>query len=308
MYSVYKITNLINNKCYIGSSVQVKRRWRQHKSIAFNKNSKQYNYPLYRAFRKYGLENFKFEIICDDFNSIEAMQNYEKQMIYYYNSYNYGYNQTYETLNYFSGTENFKKYIQERSQKCAKVDCYNSILEIYNSYHDAARKNGYDENSASLIRSICKGQIRSSKGEVFKDLDNNGNVIDVIYKTLSPRRKKIYAINVLTLEEYFYESISDAARKNNIERKRIQACISGNQRFSIVHNLIFREMNEYGDIIEIENTPTIDEKIEQYNQTNPVINGERHNIREWCKIYNISPPSVYKRLKKGMDITTPKRR
>ena len=30
MYSVYKITNKINNKCYIGSSIRVEKRWNGH--------------------------------------------------------------------------------------------------------------------------------------------------------------------------------------------------------------------------------------------------------------------------------------
>ena len=30
MYSVYKITNLTNNKSYIGSSIRVETRWREH--------------------------------------------------------------------------------------------------------------------------------------------------------------------------------------------------------------------------------------------------------------------------------------
>lgn len=30
MYSVYKITNLTNNKSYIGSSIRVEKRWREH--------------------------------------------------------------------------------------------------------------------------------------------------------------------------------------------------------------------------------------------------------------------------------------
>ena len=63
MVGIYKITNLINNHCYIGQSVQIERRWKNHKITAFNKNDKGYQYPLYRAIRKYGLENFSFEII-----------------------------------------------------------------------------------------------------------------------------------------------------------------------------------------------------------------------------------------------------
>lgn len=60
---IYKITNLINNKIYIGQSTNIKKRWNDHKSSAFNDNSKVYDYPLYRAIRKYGLDNFSFEII-----------------------------------------------------------------------------------------------------------------------------------------------------------------------------------------------------------------------------------------------------
>lgn len=43
-----------------------------------------------------------------------------------------------------------------------------------------------------------------------------------------------------------------------------------------------------------------------------MINGERHNIKEWCQIFNITPTTVYQRIKKGMTIeeaiTKPKRR
>ena len=63
MIGIYKITNLINGKSYIGQSVDIHRRFIAHKNTAFNPNSKNYNNPLYRAIRKYGLDNFSFEAI-----------------------------------------------------------------------------------------------------------------------------------------------------------------------------------------------------------------------------------------------------
>ncbi len=92
MFTVYKITNKINNKCYIGSSIRVEMRWKQHINPSKEKNNSGYNYPLYKAFRKYGIDNFNFEILKDDFETIEEMQRYEKEMIIFYNSYNNGYN------------------------------------------------------------------------------------------------------------------------------------------------------------------------------------------------------------------------
>ena len=55
---IYKIENLINNKVYIGQSTCIEIRWVNHKAAACKKD-----YPLYRAMRKYGVENFLFSII-----------------------------------------------------------------------------------------------------------------------------------------------------------------------------------------------------------------------------------------------------
>lgn len=53
---IYKITNIINNKFYIGKSVNINNRWRQHKLA---KDSS----PLHQAMLKYGKDNFIIEII-----------------------------------------------------------------------------------------------------------------------------------------------------------------------------------------------------------------------------------------------------
>ena len=63
MIGIYKITNLINGKSYIGQSVNINKRFIAHKSAAFNTNNKKYNFPLYRAIRKYGIDNFRFDVL-----------------------------------------------------------------------------------------------------------------------------------------------------------------------------------------------------------------------------------------------------
>lgn len=88
MIGIYKITNLINNYCYIGQSVDIKTRWNHHK----NYSKKYSHYPLYEAFRKYGIENFSFEIIEEC--PINELNEKEIYWIKFYDSYNNGYNQT----------------------------------------------------------------------------------------------------------------------------------------------------------------------------------------------------------------------
>lgn len=94
MQGIYKITNLVNNKCYIGKTNNIERRWQDHKRLALTEGHKEYNKVLYQAMRKYGLENFIFEIIenLDDY-SISGER--EQYWIKYYDSYYNGYNESF---------------------------------------------------------------------------------------------------------------------------------------------------------------------------------------------------------------------
>jgi hypothetical protein len=58
---IYKITNVVNGKCYIGSSVNVKVRFYAHKSHL--KHNKHDNRHLQAAYNKYGVDNFLFEVL-----------------------------------------------------------------------------------------------------------------------------------------------------------------------------------------------------------------------------------------------------
>lgn len=82
---VYKITNQVNGKCYIGITNNYNKRWSNHKTVYNNTNSKEYDKPLYRAFRKYGLENFRFEVLESDLSLEQASQK-EQDLIKEYHS------------------------------------------------------------------------------------------------------------------------------------------------------------------------------------------------------------------------------
>lgn len=77
--AIYKITNLINNKTYIGQSVHPNKRWIEHNQKANNQSD---NYPIHLAIHKYGKENFSFKIL----EWTEDYDNREKELINYYNS------------------------------------------------------------------------------------------------------------------------------------------------------------------------------------------------------------------------------
>lgn len=90
---IYKIENKINGKVYIGQSINIEQRWIGHKKNIFACNNS-YNYPLYQAIRKYGLENFDFSIVEECL--IEQLNEKEIYYIKLYNSFlSNGYNQTF---------------------------------------------------------------------------------------------------------------------------------------------------------------------------------------------------------------------
>ena len=86
---IYKITNKINNKIYIGlTTTSLVNRWNSHKGAA--KSNPRH---LYCSMRKYGVENFEIEQI-DEASTLEELGQLERKYIAQYNSKNpeIGYN------------------------------------------------------------------------------------------------------------------------------------------------------------------------------------------------------------------------
>ena len=88
---IYKITNTINDKSYIGQTIQnVKERFYQHCATKCSKAVS--NMAIHRAIKKYGKSNFTVEVI-EEIDSAN-LNDRERYWIKYYNSYNNGYNST----------------------------------------------------------------------------------------------------------------------------------------------------------------------------------------------------------------------
>lgn len=85
MGAIYCYTNLINQKKYIGQSIDPKQRYNAHKSSAFNESAREYNSPLHRAMRKYGYDNFSYTILQET-NDIDLLNELEIFYIAYYNT------------------------------------------------------------------------------------------------------------------------------------------------------------------------------------------------------------------------------
>lgn len=92
--TIYKITNTVNQRMYIGQTVQSTTiRWKQHVRSALNTKCKAGNTVMARAIRKYGEESFTIETVVAGV-PIEWLDAFEKYWINHYNTYTNGYNST----------------------------------------------------------------------------------------------------------------------------------------------------------------------------------------------------------------------
>ena len=85
---VYKITNTITGDFYVGSSKNIKERWRSHKKPSVWKRCP--NSPMYQDFQKYGVDKFEFEILAEvePEQLKEAEQQFIETLKPTYNNYN----------------------------------------------------------------------------------------------------------------------------------------------------------------------------------------------------------------------------
>lgn len=96
MFTIYKVTNRINGKAYIGFDSNWPSRKAVHICEAVTRKNKKY--PLYRAMRKYGIENFDWEILYQNEDREYTLNVMENKFIVEHNTHfldGHGYNMTY---------------------------------------------------------------------------------------------------------------------------------------------------------------------------------------------------------------------
>lgn len=114
--TIYLITNLVNNKKYVGQTrQQLNKRWSLH--IAESKTYSER--PLYRAINKYGLHNFKIRILEEC--NVDVLNEREIYWINSLDTYHHGYNAT-TGGDYFEHSDETKQKISETMSNVSRSD------------------------------------------------------------------------------------------------------------------------------------------------------------------------------------------
>ena len=171
---IYKITNIQNNKVYIGQTIRpVQDRFNRHLNDALHNIIDTH---FARAIRKYGKDNFSWEII-DTANTQEELTIKERYWIQYYNSAKEGYNET-DAISkcgsntYQSKTEKEMEVIKEKlrqtkigiknpmARRIKRTNIITGEIDIFDTIISCAQACGI-KNGKTSISTRLNGQIKS---------------------------------------------------------------------------------------------------------------------------------------------------
>jgi len=193
MGRIYKISNDINDKLYIGQTTQtLQRRFTSH---CCSSNDKAKNMYIKRAILKYGKEHFKIELIeeCDD----SLLDEREIYWINYFDSYNNGYNLTIggnsnrnllnQSIENRIDIDEFKNFVLNYNPTVNElIDKYNIC---YSTVYNLIRKLNLNISLRHGYR-IGKELSKQEKIELL-DLYNSGWSIKMLVKRYHVKKSKI---------------------------------------------------------------------------------------------------------------------
>ena len=209
MAFIYKITNDINQKVYIGKTERsIEERFKEH-CRAYNSKQAEKR-PLYSAMKKYGIEHFHVELVEETDNPEER----EQYWIKFYNSYGDGYNAT-------MGGDS-KRYID-----------YDEIIKIYQEVQNI--------NKTAKITGHCAKQI----SQILK----NANVPILSSQEISRKQNSKSVVQTDKQNNFVAEfsSATEAGRSINKPNTHINACCNHKRQTAYGYKWYFAE--EYYSII-----------------------------------------------------------
>ena len=247
---LYKITNKITGKCYIGVTIQpdCQSRWRKHvNSLRYKEGC-----PLLKkSMKKHGVDNFTFEILIICFN--EDVVKYEKEYIKKYNSqqpngYNIlsggqigdghvGYKHSPETIEKIKETgrqfreknpQHFETYREKHKKSMEKVDT-SSCVKNSEKFKNAMikRKEEYVDGTKKTSDE-CKRKISEGLKKHFET--NQPHSINIKKHRESMTKSLGKPVVQYTTDGIFvkeYPSISEAGRTSTVKNKNIQQVLAG---------------------------------------------------------------------------------
>jgi group I intron endonuclease len=213
---IYKITNKINNKIYIGQTIHsIHSRFLKHKTIARVKNS---DYKaIHKAINKYGEDNFLLELV-EECHSMEELNNKETEYIKQFNSLSpNGYNLCTGGFNKIPSPETIQKIKDTRKRRAiTRIHMKTGERRTYNSITEAIEE-GFTNSSITYCLSK-KHKHHAGYYWIYAE-----NELEIIKTKNDLRKRPIIQLDKDGNTVNMFESIS-AAEKLGFDHSKIILC------------------------------------------------------------------------------------
>ena len=230
---IYKAQNKINGLVYIGQSVNILKRWNNHKNDYMTGNSK-----FYKAIQEFGWDNFEWSIIEEC--SKEKLEEREKYWIDYYDSINNGYNTIYGSPFL---KNNFKKITQEQYDNLIqdliedtlsieelgeKYSLNLSYIYLINRGEDGNKKENLNFPLRKNKSFISNENVLVYLDNIYRDLQENNLSFEEIQNKYNVGISTLYKIN--KGDRYFNKNFSyplrELKQKTNLSETQVEEIIN----------------------------------------------------------------------------------
>lgn len=234
---VYSVINLINNKIYIGQSIDVERRWLQHR---YGKG----NIILRNAIKKYGIENFTFNMldildvenksktqITEELTALEQKWFDLEQPFLRENGYNI---QKTSKPNLTSNRDfNFGEKISKikidnnhTGKNIKQYDLYGNFIQEWKSAAEVERVMGF---KAENISASCLRKSKSSNNFIWRFINDEITIEDIksCNNRVKPITRKIKQLTINNELVRTWQSFKELVNNSDFDSRPVKDCCNG---------------------------------------------------------------------------------
>lgn len=243
---IYVIINKINNKMYVGQSENPAARWNDHKKAARSGGI----YKPYIAIRKYGIENFDFQVI-EECQTLDESNIEETKWISFLQTVNhdYGYN-----IQHGGQVGKMNEETKEKISKIHRIftdEQDDEIAKLYNQNYPLMKiAEKFDCSSGPIRKALKRKNIALRKGRESSRLFTNEEESQIV-KLYNEEKQNSYDIStdfettegtILRILEKYNIEIND---NQTFDRRLKRKAISEDQEKELISTYLDKAMDHY---------------------------------------------------------------
>jgi group I intron endonuclease len=235
---IYKITNKVNGKFYVGSSANISKRWWEHRTSLIK--NKHVNVHLQSSWNLHGENSFAFVLVEEVDKDTTDEELKQKEQVYLDECWDGG-------VNCYNMSKIANRPCNPELPVLQLNKTTKEVIREWGSATEVEKELGWARNN---IGNCCRGILGTFKGYRWQYVDNSVNNYvqkETIQHGGHNKRKLVRVNSVTGAVEQEYDSLEQASRENNIKHYSnvLQVCNGTKQQ---THGLVFKYLEDHQSV------------------------------------------------------------